>query len=306
MLHLRIVSAFIVLACVFTLIGLDALVPIHGIGGLWLLPLGLVFVVGTAWEFAGLVRTKWPVSSVQVSTASGAIFASSALPMLYEWYEGRPYPSDCPIGTLGWPLLSLLIATSYFSIGMMRRLQTDPDRGIIVWALSSLIPLYVGVGASFWVFTRLMKPDSWSLLCVVGIIAVTKLGDTGAYFIGRAIGKTKLCPSISPGKTVEGAFGGIAFGLLGSIGWFGMLIPFWFGQSFEMRWIAYAAFFGSLLSIVGMLGDLVESTVKRSVQVKDSGRSLPGLGGLWDVTDSILPTAVAGFLGIVGGLVWRP
>ena len=104
--------------------------------------------------------------------------------------------------------------------------------------------------------------------------------DSGAYFTGRAIGKHKLAPNISPGKTVEGLIGGI----LAAAG-FGALATFWFFPELPYLWsIALAC----VLAIAGVLGDLAESAMKRGSKTKDAANILPGHGGLLDRLDSLL------------------
>jgi phosphatidate cytidylyltransferase len=111
-------------------------------------------------------------------------------------------------------------------------------------------------------------------------IAVTFANDTGAYFAGRTLGRHKLYPAISPSKTVEGAFGGLAGGLIAA-------------------WICHLTFFPELTlrdcllvgmpaAVIGPIGDLLESMIKRSAGVKDSGRMLPGHGGILDRIDALL------------------
>ncbi len=114
--------------------------------------------------------------------------------------------------------------------------------------------------------------------------------DTGAYFTGRQIGGEKLAPDISPGKTWSGAIGGFACGtLLGLIAW--LLVvpqsPWWIGLVLS-----------ATLSIVGQVGDLAESGIKRRFRVKDSGDIIPGHGGLMDRLDSL--TFGALFVYVVG------
>lgn len=104
--------------------------------------------------------------------------------------------------------------------------------------------------------------------------------DTGAYYVGRALGKHKLAPKISPGKTWEGAIGGVAAALA-----MATLAHFWFFRELPLKWILPLAF---VMSIVGILGDLVESALKRSASAKDAANILPGHGGLLDRLDSLL------------------
>lgn len=104
--------------------------------------------------------------------------------------------------------------------------------------------------------------------------------DAGAYYIGRAFGKRKLAPKISPGKTWEGVFGGVAAALA-----MATLAHFWFFRELPLKWTLPLAF---AMSIVGILGDLVESALKRSASAKDAANILPGHGGLLDRLDSLL------------------
>ena len=104
--------------------------------------------------------------------------------------------------------------------------------------------------------------------------------DSGAYYVGRAIGKHKLAPSISPGKTWEGVAGGIAAALGMAV-----LAHYWFFRELPLKWILPLAL---TMSIVGIFGDLVESALKRSASAKDAANILPGHGGLLDRLDSLL------------------
>lgn len=112
------------------------------------------------------------------------------------------------------------------------------------------------------------------------VIVVTFANDTGAYFAGRAFGKHKLAPAISPGKTVEGAVGGLAASLIVTFVAHAFFMPTLTVQDCLMIGIPAA--------IVGPVGDLVESLLKRSAGAKDSGRLLPGHGGILDRIDALL------------------
>jgi phosphatidate cytidylyltransferase len=122
----------------------------------------------------------------------------------------------------------------------------------------------------------------YMLLCMSAAV----LCDAGAYFVGRAYGRRKLAPAISPNKTVEGALGGMAVGALGAVA---VKIAFDFFVPGELsRDLGYGAalVFGLVISAVGILGDLVESLLKRDAALKDAGALLPGVGGLLDRIDS--------------------
>ncbi len=136
---------------------------------------------------------------------------------------------------------------------------------------------YIGFLGSHMVLLRFV-PEGSSWL-VIGT-AITACSDTGAYFVGRSIGKNKLCPNISPKKTVEGAIGGIAAGLAAASGFAMLLQP-----SFSWTFLLFSAL---LLSIIGIVGDLAESIVKRGTGTKDSGTLLAGHGGILDRVDSLL------------------
>jgi phosphatidate cytidylyltransferase len=108
-----------------------------------------------------------------------------------------------------------------------------------------------------------------------------KLGDIGAYLIGSRWGKKPLMPHISPKKTVEGSLGGLLFSVLGAL----ISKPFLPFDYLQLCLIAIG------LGVLGQLGDLSESLLKRDCQIKDSGAIFPGMGGVLDQIDSLLFTA---------------
>ena len=120
--------------------------------------------------------------------------------------------------------------------------------------------------------------DVWHLLAVMVLVWIA---DTGAYFVGKKYGKRKLAPSISPGKSVEGALGGLAAVLVYVTIAHGALSGF--PDSLFLTWI-----FAAILTAVSIGGDLFESMLKRTASVKDSSQLLPGHGGVFDRGDSLL------------------
>lgn len=142
-------------------------------------------------------------------------------------------------------------------------------------AFSIFGAFYIGIG-----FYYLIETRYFGLEFIVYALIVIWLTDTGAYFIGRKFGKRKLWPDISPNKTIEGSIGGIGSAVI-----FACLFQYFFPVT-----SSYILLVGVTIiaSIVGQLGDLVESALKRHYDVKDSGTLLPGHGGILDRFDSLL------------------
>jgi phosphatidate cytidylyltransferase len=123
------------------------------------------------------------------------------------------------------------------------------------------------------------------------VIAVVFMGDTGAYFVGRSLGRHKLIPSISPKKTVEGSIGGLLSSAITAL-----LLAQWFSFTLSPFVVVGA---GLVMGVAGQVGDLVESALKRSAYCKDSSRWFPGHGGMLDRVDSLLfsvPISISLFL----------
>ena len=144
-----------------------------------------------------------------------------------------------------------------------------------LWAVGSI--LYLGwLGCHLVLLRDVGDGRDWVFLAVFSTFAT----DTGAYFVGRAVGRTRLAPSISPGKTVEGAIGGMVCGVAAVL-----LFNYFLGLRVEPKLVIPLAV---LLPVAAQAGDLIESKLKRSMQVKDASRLIPGHGGLMDRFDSVL------------------
>ncbi|MFC4404546.1 phosphatidate cytidylyltransferase [Gracilibacillus xinjiangensis] len=149
---------------------------------------------------------------------------------------------------------------------------TFEDAGFLI--LSSI---YVGLGFYYFMETRELESGLIYIFYAILIILAT---DTGAYFFGRAIGKHKLWPEISPNKTIEGALGGILVACVVAV-----IYQFFYPVHESLFLVIVVTI---LASIAGQIGDLVESAIKRHYDVKDSGKILPGHGGILDRFDSWL------------------
>lgn len=132
---------------------------------------------------------------------------------------------------------------------------------------------------------------STGLILALWLIAVTKGCDTGALLTGLAIGRHKLAPAISPKKTWEGVAGGVLLSVLLGAGIAWACRP-WLPGAFT-PWTAAAA--AVPLAVLGIIGDLVESVIKRRASIKDTGQSIPGIGGVFDLSDSLILTAPVGW-----------
>ncbi|MDO4629897.1 MAG: phosphatidate cytidylyltransferase [Planctomycetia bacterium] len=146
--------------------------------------------------------------------------------------------------------------------------------------------VYVGLLPTFLAQIRLCH--GLSALCA--FIAIIKMGDVGAYTIGRLFGRNKMAPSLSPGKTIEGAFGALLFSVLTSLLFFYWIMP-WMGTVCSQEKVVWWILYGAALGFLGMLGDLAESLMKRDAEIKDAGTLVPGFGGVLDILDSLLISA---------------
>ncbi|WLV25793.1 phosphatidate cytidylyltransferase [Aciduricibacillus chroicocephali] len=195
------------------------------------------------------------------------IFAVLLLWTILARFDGDvvPYISMSKLEGAGLFIL-LLLAYTVFS----KNKFTFEDAGFL--AVSAF---YVGMGFYYLIEARLYGLDY--LLFIFFIIWAT---DSGAYFVGRSLGKRKLWPVISPNKTIEGAIGGIVIALIVAVV-FQLVHPFDYS-------IISIIFIALLISVAGQVGDLVESAFKRHYGVKDSGKLLPGHGGILDRLDSMI------------------
>ena len=184
------------------------------------------------------------------------------------------------MGTEGYftlePILIMIACLFLFVLQFTRR---DTSQAIASISVTMFGLLYIAWLFSFFVKLKFLPEGS---LLVAFLIVVTKIGDVGAYFIGGSIGKHVLIPRISPKKTVEGTAGGLLCSLIAAVLSKSYLPNFPIGHLFAL---------GILLGILGQVGDLAESVLKRDPGVKDSGANMPGFGGVLDMIDSLIFTA---------------
>ena len=173
-------------------------------------------------------------------------------------------------------------AFSFLALFFTQALKFGTDGTIRNVAASFFAIIYLGFLCSFILGIRI----AWGPWVLLGFIFTIKASDIGAYTLGRLFGTHTMCPTISPGKTWEGLAGAALFGAGVSFGFShfsGIMSPLW------------AVGFGAVFGVLGQMGDLVESMIKRDAASKDSSASIPGFGGILDVIDSPLATAPAAF-----------
>jgi len=252
MLIKRIITSIIVLSVIISTFFLD-----------WLFGLLVtVFIVIGLYEFFKMLENKGITTYKYFGIGVGIVIPLSLI-FRFEL-------------TKSWELLFIALALIFLILMQFRRRESS---GVIT-AISTTIfgILYVSWFLSFLIRMRYLANGAGLLAAV---LIITKFGDIGAYLVGSRFGKTLLMPRVSPKKTLEGALGGLLFSTLGAF----------LSASFVNFTYLHLAFLGLFLGLLGQLGDLSESLMKRDCQVKDSGKIFPGLGGVLDSIDSVLFTA---------------
>lgn len=308
----RLKTSAVLISIIAVLLFLDAKLPFPGSEGLWLLPLLLFFAIGTAWDIATLLSSSGrPIRRNVTLIATTLVTLSACLPMLWPLF-GSEYPAICPVGHLGWIVIATVTAVFLILIAEMFHYGIGPEGAIERTCGGVFVSVYVGLPMALLVALRSMGDGNWGLAAVLTTIAVTKSTDAGAYFSGKAFGKHKLIPRLSPGKTREGSVGGILTATIVAFVCLKWLFPAIAGDANgpvmtpsipgldQPIWGALCI--GPLLAVTGMIGDLAESLVKRDAGAKDSGKLLPGLGGVWDVTDSLIAAVMPAFLCFAAGV----
>ena len=302
MLRDRLLSSTVLISITVVLLWLDVRHPLLGVAGVWLLPLVIFFALGTAADLTKMLRASGrELNRRFVIVTTAIVTLSPCVPMLWP-ILGQKYPDHCPIGTLGWVVISLVTVVFLLLLCEICVYQSGAGKALERTLCGVFVSVYVGVPMALLVMLRqLGTSETWGLAVLVTMVAVTKSCDAGAYFTGKSLGRRKLIPHLSPGKTWEGAAGGIATSVLVSYASCVWLIPVLSIVTQSPPWWG-PIIFGVVCAVSGMIGDLAESLIKRETGVKDSGNWLPGLGGVWDVTDSLIGSVMPAWVMLAAGL----
>lgn len=252
MLVKRILTSALLIATIILVISID-----------WLCSLTVVlFIIAGLYEFFLMLERKGTATYRYFGIALGSLIPVSIM-LRFEL-------------TKGWEFLFIVLALLFLVIMQFKRRQ---HTGAIIGISTTIFGIvYISWSFSFLVKIRYLEDG---LVLLAALLLITKSCDIGAYLIGSRFGKHPLVPSISPHKTIEGALGGIIFSILATI---------IFKPTLHFSYPTLILL-GVGMSILGQLGDISESLIKRDCQVKDSGNIFPGLGGVLDQIDSLLFTA---------------
>ncbi|MCA9041247.1 MAG: phosphatidate cytidylyltransferase [Planctomycetaceae bacterium] len=194
--------------------------------------------------------------------------------------------------------IALTVSVSILLLFLNRAiLFRDPGQQMETLGSELLILTYLGLLIAVTSQLRWVAEASMGYLAIGSLIFAAKGGDIGAYFLGRYFGKTKLIPRLSPGKTRVGGLGALIGGGLASVLWFEFTTGrFMTDQAPPAIWASLV--YGIVIAIVGLIGDLAESLIKRDCEQKDSAALMPGFGGLLDLIDSVI------YAGPVALILW--
>ncbi len=270
-------------AIVLLLVLLGALMA----SGPWPLIGLLLLLAGCAlWEWLRLtLAPAWQLAAPWI-----AVFTSLVLFwLIWTW---MPSTAATPATTvLVHPWLMPVTVAAWAFLALPQLFQGDTAQRRLP-ALMSLFGVLAVVAAWTALVLMFVQFGAW---CLVSMMALIWCADIAAYFTGRAIGKRKLAPSVSPGKTWEGAIGG----MLAAAVWTTATaaVPGSFGAILAQQWSLPVVFLlACLLAAISVVGDLFESLLKRRAGVKDSSGLLPGHGGVYDRIDALLPVAPVAIL----------
>ncbi len=293
MLKHRIITGPILVAAFLVLVWLDARLDGAQLTGMWqtlfagrttpprglvLFTLSLVLAVLAARELStifganGILTRPWLTA---LAAVLGLVLSYSVR------FDTTAIPAIAAVSTG----MILVFVASLLTFSQQRNVEgVVAAAGAVMFAM-----VYLGLMLGFLLALRRSHSAWW----IVGIVLVTKSCDTGAYFTGRAIGRHKLIPWLSPGKTWEGLFGGIALAMLVAFT-LALASRRYLDQPDHVSWWL-GLVCGLVFAVVGQFGDLTVSLFKRGAGMKDSSALLPGLGGVLDVLDSPLMVAPVAF-----------
>jgi phosphatidate cytidylyltransferase len=252
-----------------SVVGLPVVLYLVWLGGWWLF--ALVAVAATL----ALHELFWIARPLRPLVLAG--YAGALLTLLGAWLGGSTW------------MTAGFATTLVFAFVLKGISQTRQSLTVAV-GITVLGAGWVGLGLGHVVLLRAISPTDDGRLAVFTVLLAVFASDTVAYFAGLLVGRHRMAPTISPGKTWEGLIAGTVIAIL---------VPFFAMYNSDFLNIWRSLVVGAVIAVSAPLGDLFESAVKRDLQVKDTGRLLGGHGGVLDRIDSLLFAAIASYYTIL-------
>jgi phosphatidate cytidylyltransferase len=251
--------------------------------GWQILTLLLIAIFGLAgqWEFYAAQEEKGHRVFKHSGLFCGALIYASS------WYFLIDHPAHADIVSLGTEtILVFSILGAFIRLVIRQENHTAPITTAALTVLGLMYVPFLFNYVALLAFSPMPGGAAGNRFLLIYILAVTKFSDVGAYVVGSLVGRHKMIPRISPGKTWEGFAGAIATSLTISVA-----LTWWLGAPIHAMSLTDGIALGLLIPLISVVGDLAESVVKRDASIKDSGRTIPGIGGALDLIDSLLFSA---------------
>ena len=247
--------------------------PLMGVKATILVVLVILLVILANLELARLVSATGVHIFKPTTTVAAVLLASS-------WYWPQFFAESA-----NFQLFYLLFVCSWALLSLMlhQAVAFGADDAIKNCSANFFIIFYLGLLSSFFLGIRI----DFGLGALVVFVATVKSSDIGAYMIGKLFGRHKCTPKISPGKTWEGLAGAIIFAII---------TAYLFSRLCDIMSPLAAVIFGAVFAVIGQMGDLAESLIKRDAGQKDASKAVPGFGGLLDIVDSPLAAGPLAYL----------
>ena len=280
MLKHRLISGSLLIAVTVGLLLVDDYLQCRRLGPAGLITLALALLISTlaTRELVGMFASRGVTLPVWICVGgSWAVIVSA-------WWLGTYAAGTGVSGLRGAAIFASVLALVLGVVMVAPSVVFGRTQGIAAMAGGTLLSVaYLGVLPAFYVMIRAER----SAGAVLAVILVAKCCDIGAYFTGRAVGRHKLAPMVSPGKTWEGLAGGVVLSVVAAA-----VASRWLDLTTNL-WLACVG--GAVIGVVAQVSDLVASALKRDAQVKDSGTTVPGIGGVIDLIDSPFGVAPVGY-----------
>ena len=287
---------FISTILVPVLIGIFVLDHRAGESAPYLFGLSLLLVWRGAYEFADLLKTRsFSPSFLLIGGGSTLVLAATWAPHFGSASGGIDLPTALTGTDLAIVAFALCVLAAFLR-GAIR--YKEPGSTMETLGADVLGIAYLGVLLSVTAQLRWVAGVQAGYLVLASLVIGAKCGDIGGYTLGRLFGKKKLVPTLSPGKTWMGAYGAVLGSSLAVSAWLHFAPGYFFtdGQPCPILW---SLVYGATIGVVGLVGDLAESLIKRDCGKKDSAVLMPGFGGLLDLLDSVL------YAGPVAVVLWK-